>query len=71
MLINSIQIKLDNDLSVSSSRITQGPRTYGGSGRGDGLCGLGTCIGASKRGTLHKLGMTQVVTNVVFAVTCR
>ena len=42
---------------------------YGGGGHGDGLWGLGTYIGASKRGTLHMVGMTQLVANVIFAET--
>ena len=43
---------------------------YGGGGRGEGLCGLGICIGALKWGTLHKLGTTWLVPSVIFAVTC-
>jgi hypothetical protein len=38
---------------------------------GDGLRGLGTCIGASKRGTLRKGGTIWLVTSVILAEACR
>ena len=43
---------------------------YGGGGRGEGLHGLGICIGALKWGALHKLGTMRLVPSVIFTVTC-
>ena len=44
---------------------------YGGGGHGDGLHSLGTCKGASKRGTLHNAGTMRLVAKVIFAEACR